>query len=300
MNIIGHQKQRALLKKIWTRDHAPQSYVLVGPRGVGKSLVAREFAYAAVSETNFSSTEHQVEPLDVLVLAPEQETKRGVTKEKEISVEALRRALRFLSRYPLKGRFRALIIEEAQRLSKAAQNALLKTLEEPNPTSLLILVTDEVGALEPTVLSRLQTIRFGFVPEETLRVGAMALFPETAATLAPFFYTLGRPGTVIRMLRDDVFFEGKKERLTDLFQLSKLSIQQRLRLAETLSQNVPETLLLFEWWLPGLHQAITTMTDPQKAARHFLFLEAVHEAFLLLRASRYGARLLLEKLLLSV
>lgn len=300
MHIIGHHKQREFLRVLAQAERMAQAYLFAGPQGTGKGLVARGFAYALVGEPDFVPSDEQSDPVDVMVLRPEDETKKGVTKEKSIRTEDVRDAITFLGRFPSRGRYRVVIIEEAHKLSLSAQNALLKTLEEPSSTAVLILVTHDGAGLVPTILSRVQRVRFGFVPEEEMVAGIGSLFPGRTGEVASFFYSLGRPGMVIRALRDPVTFAEERERLGSLFRISSLSLPERLSLAETLSRNVPQAVRLLEWWLPGLHAQARKSKEGKSASRFFGFLEAVTETLALLKTTQSNARLLLEKLFLSI
>lgn len=301
MNIIGHHKERELLRKCAEDSKVSQSYLFIGPQSVGKSLCALEFACELVSEPDFVPNEDKPHPFDVLVMRPQEETKRGVTKTKSISADEIRDALFFLGRFPVSGRYRVAIIEDAHKLSLAAQNVLLKTLEEPNESAVMILVTHEAGSIVPTILSRVQRTRFDFVPEDEIVRGAEEAFPEEKRNeIAPFFYSLGRPGMIVRALDDPESFVLEREKLGKLFRLSALSLAERLQLSEKLSANVPETVRLLEWWLPGLHAQALKTGETKSAARYFLLLESVEQTLGLLKTTQSNARLLLDKLFLSL
>ncbi len=99
---------------------------------------------------------------DVLVVEP------GDTGA--IKVEQVRDAIDRTAYRPFEGRRRVVIIDEADALAVAAQNALLKTLEEPPPASVFVLVTSRPDVLLPTVRSRCQRLRFGrLAPGEVAR-----------------------------------------------------------------------------------------------------------------------------------
>lgn len=299
MHIIGHQKERARLERLVREDTVSQGYLFVGPEAVGKSLCALAFAAELVSEPQFEPNENKPYPFDVRVIRPEEETKRGVTKQKSIGVEEIREALFFLGQFPTHGKYRVVIIEDAHKLSLAAQNVILKTLEEPNPSAIIILVTHEVGSIISTILSRVERVRFGYVPLEELQSGIMT-FIKKETTIAPFFFSLGRPGMILRALSDPQRFMKEQEKLGRLFRLSSLSLGDRLNLAEELSKNVPETIRLLEWWLPGLHTQAQKGENPVQTKRFFLLLETAEQTLLLLKTTQSNARLLLEKLFFSL
>ncbi|MEK9151008.1 MAG: AAA family ATPase [Patescibacteria group bacterium] len=301
MFIIGHTKERERLKMLALQDRIAQSYLFVGPQGVGKSLCALEFAARLADEFDFEPSEHKPHPFDVRIVRPEEEMKRGVLKQKNISAETMRDALSFLGSFPAQGRFRVVIIEEAHKLSPTAQNVILKTLEEPNPTAVIILVTHEVGSIVPTVLSRVERVRFGYVPAEDIEEGIDALFAKNAEhAIAPFFFALGRPGMAVRAAQDPQSFAEEKEKLGRLFRLSSLALGERLKLAEELAKNVPETVRLLEWWLPGLHTQALKGSDARYTARFLGLLDEVEQTLILLKTTQSNARLLLEKLFFAI
>jgi hypothetical protein len=302
MQIIGHHKERERLKGLAQKGAISQGYLFVGPQSVGKSLCALEFAAALVGEPDFVPNENKPYPFDVLVVRPEEETKRGITKQKGISAEAMRETLLFLGQFPTKGNYRVVIVEDAHKLSPAAQNVLLKNLEEPVSTAVLILVTHTVGSIVETVLSRVERVRFGYVPQEEIEAQMSSALAYTNAknTIAPFFYSLGRPGMIFQAQRDPHSFASEQEKLGRLFRLSSLSLGERLCLAEDLSKNVPETIRLLEWWLPGLHRQAEKSVEPVLTTRYFGLLEDVQQTLSFMKTTQSNARLLLEKLLFSL
>jgi DNA polymerase-3 subunit delta' len=301
MFIIGHHKTRERLKKMADENKISQGYLFFGPESVGKSLCAKEFAYQLISQADFKPSDEQPHPLDVCVVRPETETKRGVTKQKSISADEVREALIFLSRFPVSGKFRVVIIEDAHKLSLTAQNVLLKTLEDPNTTAVMILVTHEIGSIIPTILSRVEKIRFDYVPFDEITDGVRSLLPkEQESKIAPFFFSLGRPGMILHAANQSESFAVERIKLERLFRLSSLGLNERMQLAEELSKNVPEGIRLLEWWLPGLHTQAIKNTNAEYTTRFFELLEQVEETLILLKTTQSNARLLFEKLFFSI
>lgn len=301
MDIIGHHKEREALRQSVQSKNIAQAYLFVGPRSIGKSLCALEFASRLGGESDFVWSEDKPHPYDVMVLRPLEETKRGVTKTKSIPAEAVREALTFLGQFPADGEFRVLIIEDAHRLSETAQNVLLKTLEEPQSTAVILLVTHEIGAILPTVLSRVKRVRFDFVPEAVIREDIRHLYSQEELVLvAPFFFALGRPGMILSALRNPQDFVTERELLGSLFRLSTLSLAERLALAEKLGLHAERTIRLLEWWLPGLYHQAIQLTEKKATARFFRLLEETEQTVRLLKTTQSNARLLLEKLFLTV
>lgn len=296
MHIIGHYAVRKRLQELAGRAECPQSFLFVGPESIGKRLLALEFAWSLLGRSGeFSGrTEEDLVHPDIMVLQPERVTEKGKTREKNIPVEIIRDAMNFLSRYPLVGQKRVLIIDDAHRLSRGAQNALLKTLEEPNSTSILILVTHDPSALLDTVHSRLQRTHFAFVAEQEMQA-AFQLPSEQS-----FLYELGRPGVVVLAEREPEEFATMLAVLTRLFQVGALTLGDRMRLAEDLAKDSFSALRMFEWWVPSLRQRALEAEKPEGTRDIYAVLEHLIETEKILRSTQANARLQLEKLFLNI
>jgi len=135
-----------------------------------------------------------------------------------------------LALLPLEGRFRVAIVEQAHRLNPDAQNALLKTLEEPPARVCLVLAADDAAALLPTVMSRCARLRLGPVAADTIAemLDSAGLADRvTGSSLARL--SAGRPGAAIALARhpDAVAAQARLTRtLLDL-----LAADRRTRLA---------------------------------------------------------------------
>jgi DNA polymerase III subunit delta' len=159
--IAGHLPVVELLSRAVERGTLPQSLVFAGPRGVGKRLTAVALAQALNCErggggcgacaacARIARGVHA----DVLVIEP--------GDSGTIKVDQVRDAIDRAAYRPFEGRRRVVIVEEADALVPEAQNALLKTLEEPPPASVFVLITARPDVLLPTVRSRCQRLRFG-------------------------------------------------------------------------------------------------------------------------------------------
>ena len=160
--------------------------LLAGPHGSGKRTMAAMLAQAALCRgagerpcgvcpacRRFREGTHP----DVKYVRPE---------KKSIGVEQIRELIDALSLRSYEGGKRIAIIEQADKMTPAAQNALLKTLESPAGDTLFLLVTDAPGAMLPTIVSRCQTVRFSDLSvEECARVlAARGVAPDRAALLA--------------------------------------------------------------------------------------------------------------------
>ena len=177
-DIVGHRRQIGLLARALGADALPPSLVLSGPDGVGKRLVALAVAQSLnclAPVTNpttglrdacgvcsaCTKTARRIHP-DVLMIEP--------VESEAIKVEAVRQLVGQVTYRPFEGRYRVVVIDQADRMNDAAQNALLKTLEEPPQRTIMVLVTAQPDALLPTIRSRCCQIRFApLAPHEIAR-----------------------------------------------------------------------------------------------------------------------------------
>ncbi len=176
--IAGHQRLLALLSRAIARDSLPPSLLLAGTSGIGKRRTAMAVAEAlnclAPRKTGTFETDACGEcascrriarsvHADVVVLEP------GETGT--IKTDVVRDVIDRANYRPFEGRRRVVIVDEADALMESAQNALLKTLEEPPQASVFILVSSMPDALLPTVRSRCRPLRFGdLTPAEVAAV----------------------------------------------------------------------------------------------------------------------------------
>lgn len=163
--ISGQQQVLDLIARAAVRGTLPPSLIFAGPDGVGKRMAAKALAQLlncltprmeppdACGECASCKRIARGVHADVLVLEP------GDTGT--IKIDPVREAIERAAYRPFEGRKRVLIIDQADALNPDAQNALLKTLEEPPPSSLFVLVTSRPDTLLVTVRSRCQRLRFG-------------------------------------------------------------------------------------------------------------------------------------------
>jgi DNA polymerase-3 subunit delta' len=175
--VIGHRRLIPLLRQAVARGRVPQSLLLAGPEGVGKRTVAVALAQALNCPRRIAANGDDAcgkcpvclriargQFTDVVQLD------RG--EHASIKIEPLReRVLDVVGYRPFEGARRVFIIDSADDLTEQAQDALLKTLEEPPPAATLMLVTAFPDSLRPTIQSRCRRLRFGpLVEDDVVRV----------------------------------------------------------------------------------------------------------------------------------
>ncbi len=149
--ILGHKRQITGLQRMMDAGRTPGVLVLSGPEHIGKATVARAFVSAVLGVPTEELSRHP----DAVLLTPE--IRDNGTRVYEI--EAIRETLMRLGQSAVYGKT-VVIIDDADALSTAGQNALLKTLEEPIGDTTIILIAHDIAALLPTVRSRSVVIPF--------------------------------------------------------------------------------------------------------------------------------------------
>lgn len=200
MRLVGNLPLRQRLEEALRAAPPAPAYLFLGPRGVGKGLVARWMASRLLCQgaeppcgdctacRKVASGNHP----DLMILD-------RVEGKGSIGIDDVREGIAEVQLRPYEAGYRFWILSEAERLTDEAQSALLKTLEEPPPHLVLILVAGGENALLPTVTSRCRILRFGPVePEEIVGLlverGVSAERAAVAARIAE-----GAPGGALEL-----------------------------------------------------------------------------------------------------
>jgi len=159
-DVIGQEHVVKTLTNAILRDNISHAYLFAGPRGSGKTTIARLFVKAINCEkrdgfepcNTCSSCKEIMEFKSIDLIELDAASHTGIDEIREI-IEGSKFA-------SVKSKYKAFIIDECHQLSKSAANALLKTLEEPPPRVIFLLATTEPHKMIPTIVSRCQ--RFDF------------------------------------------------------------------------------------------------------------------------------------------
>jgi DNA polymerase-3 subunit delta' len=216
--IFGQAAALDSIRRAYRMDRLPHGLVFAGPAGVGKATTARALAFLFLCENPNGEApcgacaacrgmaagahpDYHVITRDLI----RYHDKTGKSKGIDLSINVLRPELvEPASRKAVMGRGKVFVVEEADRMNPPAQNALLKTLEEPAGRTLIILLTDQPDALLSTIRSRSQTIRFGSLDEQTVarELQKRGIDPHIASRAARF--TRGSLGVALRWIEDGV------------------------------------------------------------------------------------------------
>ena len=211
---IGNAKVVRYLDRVLEKGCVSHAYLFAGPERVGKMTLALAFAAELLGDT---SSNVLLNP-DLIHIFPDKE-------EKQISVEATREMQKNLSFFPFKAPYKVVIIEKAELLGKSSANSLLKTLEEPGVTSVIILVASDMKKVLDTIKSRCQTLNFNPVFGQELRDFLLAKDPHNPVDEI-LELSQGRPGLAIELLRDTELLQKMKDdrkKVLELFHLGNFA-----------------------------------------------------------------------------
>ncbi|MEN9937990.1 MAG: hypothetical protein RLZZ387_4569 [Chloroflexota bacterium] len=244
--VVGHEWAVDFLRRALAGGRESHAYLLSGPQGVGKSLLALRLAQALNCEAggpdpcltcrSCRRAERGNHP-DVRIagMAAQAAGLKAdeAARQKDLKIDTVREWLRDVNLKPYEGRRRVFILHDAERLSEAASNAMLKTLEEPPPYATLVLVANTAGDLLPTIVSRCQPLKLRPVPRRQVAAALREqrnLAGGDAELLAA--WSGGRVGWALRMVDAPEELETRQNQLDELAGLAGLSRADAFRWAE--------------------------------------------------------------------
>ena len=236
-----------LIQRAVARDRVPHAYLFHGPNGVGKERLAvglgqlllcsapveqklegkqadeagveRLYAGCGVCEECRAVALRTHPDLHLVYRQLNREHPDPVVRKRkalEIGVDVLRHfVIEKVGFTPIRGRAKVFVIREAERMTVQAQNALLKTLEEPPGTTFIILLVAALDRLLPTTLSRSQVVSFDGLPTEFVRAKLAELSPDLAPDEVTWYarFSDGSLGHALEYADDELY--GLNQRLLE-------------------------------------------------------------------------------------
>lgn len=198
--ICGHEKQIRILRTAGMRNRVPHAYLFYGMKGAGKRTVAEVFAKALNCDAQRASRQgsdllrdDDFDSCDNCLSCFKADRKNHPdiatirADGQFIRVKEIRDIQEQMKFAPLEGGKRVFIMIDADRMNNISANALLKTLEEPSRSNLLILITSSPHQLPATILSRCQHVRFNPLQRNTVASflqGRLSMEAERAYSIA--------------------------------------------------------------------------------------------------------------------
>ncbi|MDD5589900.1 MAG: DNA polymerase III subunit [Candidatus Portnoybacteria bacterium] len=322
--IIGHEKIWNFLKQSAARNRLAHAYFFVGPSEIGKKKVAIEFIKSLQCENSnefnpcnccrsCSQIEKGAHP-DVLLAGVREIGDEEKKNSTEIKIEEARHIQHHLSLSTFSGKIKAVIIDSAENLNIEAANRLLKTIEEPSPKSILILISSEWQKIPLTILSRCQTIRFSSVKKELIEseLKKYGLGKDREVKRASVC-CCGRPGAAIKMVMGGQTQKRRESAIEELGKILKSDLAERFFYAVKLSKDSVFASEILDYWLIWYRDRILESLglmdlevfekgekNDYSLRRLCLSLKKIKETQELLKESGFNSRLIFENLMLAI
>lgn len=241
-NLLGHEWAEEMLRQHITTGQLRHAYLFSGPRGVGRRSLALRFAQAINCTQPPEPGEpcrecricRQIEAMQQADLNILQSPAEGDT----LKVEAVRELQHMLALAPYESNYRVALLLRFEEANENAQNALLKTLEEPNPRVVLLVTADDPENLLPTISSRCELMRLRPMAPAVLsaRLQDMRELEISQADLIAQIAG-GRPGYALRLIDEPNLLDERQQALQDCLNLLGLSRLERMSFVESLTKG---------------------------------------------------------------
>ena len=304
--IIGHTKQREVLEKIAKSKNIPHAILFSGVEKIGKKEVALEFIKSifcekgkgCCNECYSCRTIDSSNFPDLSIIEP---------KDRNIEIEEVRDLQNRLSLKSYNNSIKVGIINDAHLLRKDAQNALLKTLEEPKGDTLLIVITSYPQMLLPTIRSRLEEIKFSVVSRKEIEDHLISLGADTEKAKDIALISSGQIGKAIEFYNDEDKLKFFNKAVKDIVSLAHSEMYKRFDFAKEFKENQDEIVSVLDRWERFMRREILLKVYGNKGSLENYSLKKTKEVMDELEKAKYlientnvSKKLALENLLITL
>jgi DNA polymerase-3 subunit delta' len=272
--LFGHDWAVDHLRHALRSRRVRHAYLFTGVEQVGKQTLATAFA-AALNCLNiqFDSSGSPLDPFPCGECAscrriisgnhPDIIWAQHDATTGALKIEEIRAIIRQLALKPFEARYRIAILPDFDRAQPRAQDALLKTLEEPAPRALLFLLTAQPAAVLPTITSRSQIVRLRAQSTETVRAALLAngADPDQADLIARL--SAGRVGWALSALHQPDTLDQRSRALDLLDQLVAADRAFRFKAAEDFAKDKLSLIPLLQLWMSFWRDLVVSFHNHQ-------------------------------------
>lgn len=242
-DIKGHSVQIKSLLEAVRKGQLSSAYLFIGPAGIGKKSVARNFAKFLVCPARSQGDKvlgdacgicpackkaDSLQHPDIFLITGEaSDNEEGEENKAVIKIEHIREVLKRSYFMPYEAEYKIFIIDGAQNMTEEASNALLKTLEEPSRNTVFILIAKSEKMLLPTIVSRCKRFRFNapnFKEAKEILINDYHLDEERAHFAA--YFCEGRIAEAMGAMGGDILKD--KNAVIDAFLARKINFKGRI------------------------------------------------------------------------
>ena len=268
--IVGHTWAVDMLQHALVNQRGAHAYLLSGPRHVGKALLALRLAQALNCETHAADpfgtcrtcrriAKGNYPDVRIASLQTQGESLKSeeAARQRDVRIDTVRAWLSDINLRPYEGRRRVFILDDVERLSEGAANAMLKALEEPPPYATFVLVAHTAGDIMPTIVSRCQRIKLRGVPRAQIVTWLVAQGVDATHAQYCAAWSDGLPGMADFYAHNQDAVDQLNQRIDEFVELPRKSLNEGFKWAEEWAKTfraggqreVYDFLLLWQrWW----------------------------------------------------
>jgi len=316
--IVGHKKQWEFLKRAFRLKRIPHGFLFYGQEKLGK----RNFALEFIKLINCQNENLSLRPCHKCISCKEIEkahrSKTGTHPDlvlvepikKQIQISQIRDLSLRLASKPSLASFKSGIIDQAHLMSHEAQSCFLKTLEEPKGRTVLILITEHTQRLLPTILSRVQKIKFYPVKKEIIKdyLISQGLSKKKAKEISAVSF--GKPGRAIDFFLTPSKLGDQKKKIAELVKICDSPLFFRFQYIKDLSLDFDNLKEMLEIWLTYFRRKLLQATDSQQSvtddsrlgyssSKLKTIIQLIQDTIFYISTTNVNPRLALETLVLN-
>lgn len=224
-DIIGHEGIRGNLLKTLENGDLAHAHLIVGEDGIGKSKIVHELAVNILGKSGYSDREYA----DI-------KEYRVLNNKKSISVDQIRSVIEEVNKKPYEGDKKVIIFHDADKMTVQAQNAFLKTIEEPPQGVYIFLLSEAQDNILDTIRSRCQIHKLKKLSAAEIQSFLLKNYPAISEEekKAATAYCDGIPGKAVKFIEDSSLKEIREGVLSIIIEINKKNLQRLLEYEEVL------------------------------------------------------------------
>ena len=226
-NIIGNESIKNTLEKSIKTNQITHSYLMIGIPGIGKKLLAKEYAKIILSSNDIINNP------DFLCIEPDGNS---------IKIDQIRNLQKEIQEKPIISNKKVYIIDDADLMTKEAQNCLLKTLEEPPEFAIIILIGSNENAFLPTIKSRCMILHFNRLSDSEIKSYLQEQYNGLNVTQSMLDIAGGSIGRAINLKDKQEDYSKVEEIINNLDKKDLIDIVQASEILYKSKENINDIL----------------------------------------------------------
>lgn len=244
LEVLGQEFMIDAFKKAYENNKVSHAYIITGPDGTGKSIMAMYMASTILCQGKNKpcgecdaciKITHGNHP-DVKMISP-----RG----KSIGVDYIRDLIDEIYTKPYEGDKKVIIIKNSDSITVQGQNAILKTLEEPSEDTTIIMLAENLNEILQTIQSRCQILRLGRIPEKKIKAYLASLGVDEKRAAAAAGLSDGIVGNGLRFL-DEKYVRLRQDVINKARELVSANVLDILKSVDFFTANKDKIDIIFD------------------------------------------------------